>query len=130
MTGIEDGGKYTGETTFTVTCPEACMVLATTDGGETYTRLEATATDDKNTYSYTFAMQEGLQLVIAKAGDVDMDGLVNANDAMDILKFDVKKIVLNALQKMLADVTEYNKINANDAMEILKKDVKKVTISW
>ena len=129
VTGIEDGGLYSGDVEFTVSCPEACMVLATTDG-ESYTRLAANKTDDKNTYSFGFEMREGLQIIIVKIGDVDMDGWVNSVDAMEILKYDVMKADFGVLELCIADVVIDNAADSLDAMEILKKDVKKTVIAW
>ena len=51
-------------------------------------------------------------------------------DAMEILKADVKKINLNKLQKLVADVDFSNTIDSNDSMDILKTDVKKGKLNW
>ena len=126
--GLTSGQSYNGNKTFSVTCSEACRVYYTTNSGGTYTKLSPSGSG--NTRSFTVNVNAAMTIVIVKAGDVDMSGTVNADDAMDILKYDVKKVTLTDLQKKIADVTGNNVVNADDAMDILKKDVKKITLSW
>lgn len=57
-------------------------------------------------------------------GDVDMDGVVEAGDALEILKHVVKLSELSGNPLKLADVDENNAIEASDALETLKVVVK------
>ena len=56
-------------------------------------------------------------------GDVDGDGFVNVNDALEILKIVVGLIELDDNAKKAADVNGDNVINVNDALDVLKKVV-------
>ncbi len=59
-----------------------------------------------------------------KKGDVDKSGKVNSEDALCILKYDVKLLELDEEQMELADVDGEPGINASDALCILKYDVR------
>lgn len=56
----------------------------------------------------------------AVLGDVNDDKLVNASDALLVLKHAAKLIQLDATQSATADVTKEGTINASDALQILK----------
>ncbi len=59
-------------------------------------------------------------------GDTDVDGKVNAKDALNILKHAVKKAVMeHEGQQFLADMDENNVIDAKDALKVLRKAVGK-----
>lgn len=60
-------------------------------------------------------------------GDVNLDGEIDAVDALLILKHSVGKEQLNHVQKVLADVNKDNDIHAADALEVLKLSVENVT---
>ncbi len=53
-------------------------------------------------------------------GDPNEDGLVNAKDALQVLKYTVGKVALTENQITAAKVTGDEDINAKDALEILK----------
>lgn len=53
-------------------------------------------------------------------GDVDMNGSVNAQDALEVLKHAAKISELEGESLTLADATRDNKIDAQDALKILK----------
>ena len=59
-------------------------------------------------------------------GDVNQDKEYNAKDALEILKFAVKKIDFTDEQKELANVDGNDSIDAVDALWVLKKAVNKV----
>ncbi len=56
----------------------------------------------------------------AVRGDINGDEVVNAVDALDVLKFAVGKGELTAEQQVMADLNEDKDINAADALVILK----------
>ena len=60
-------------------------------------------------------------------GDVNGDGEIKANDALETLKAVVGKVILTADQEAAADVNKDGEVKANDALEILKKVVGKPT---
>ena len=56
-------------------------------------------------------------------GDVDVNGVVSAADALEVLKSVVGKVTLTDEQKVIADVDGSGKVDATDALDILKKVV-------
>ncbi len=62
---------------------------------------------------------------VAKVGDVNADGKINAKDALAVLKIAVGKMTPTPLQQQLANVNWDAFINAKDALEILKYSVNK-----
>ncbi len=60
-------------------------------------------------------------------GDVNLDGSVNATDAMLTLQYSVSMVTLTEQQLALADVTKDGLINATDAMRILQYSVGLIT---
>ena len=112
-----------------MSCGKPCLVLASTDNGKSYTCIKSSGVSG-DSHKYTINISSDLRLAICLVGDVDLNGRVNADDAMDILKYDVKKITLDAIQSVIADVDKNGKVNADDAMDILKYDVKKIKFDW
>lgn len=108
---------------FTVTCDQACMVAYTTDGGETYTRLTAAATDSTDTYSFTLT-DPNAEIAVVLVGDMTLDGQVDSTDAMQILRYSVKLRELTALESLGADIDADGDVNSTDAMQILRYVVK------
>lgn len=53
-------------------------------------------------------------------GDVTLDGKVNANDALEVLKSIVGKADFSELQKTCGDVSDDGTVNAEDALQILQ----------
>lgn len=53
-------------------------------------------------------------------GDVDDNGVIDAEDALLVLKYACKMITLDEIQKFAADTTYNSRLNAEDALEILK----------
>ena len=128
--GIKDGNRYTGEIYLSLKNDKPCVLLVSTDKGKTYTRKACDSTSSDGWHDYIFNISSDMKLAICLAGDVDMDGEVTSMDAMAILKYDVKKEPLNALQLAIADVDYDNEVSSVDAMDILKYDVKKKKLDW
>ena len=73
--------KVTGST-LNVQNDTACVVLYTTDGGETYTKLAATA-NEAGGYDFDLTnVPANAVIKIAIQGDFNMDGSVDALDAV------------------------------------------------
>lgn len=60
------------------------------------------------------------------AGDVDLDGLVNAKDALQVLRFSVGKTILSQAAMVAADFAQTGKLDAVCALNILKYSVGKL----
>ncbi len=64
--------------------------------------------------------------LISILGDVDVNGTIDAKDALEVLKFAVNKTQLNDAQKTAASVAGEETISAKDALQILKYSVGKI----
>ncbi len=60
-------------------------------------------------------------------GDVNEDGNINTQDAMQCFRHFAKKITLSGNQFLAADVQTDNKVNVQDGMQILRYYAKKIT---
>lgn len=79
ITGLTSGDTYSS-VTFTVSCDLACVAAVTADGGETYTRLTASANENGG---YNFAIDEltgDVEVVVALKGDADGNGAITITD--------------------------------------------------
>ena len=56
----------------------------------------------------------------SKYGDVNSDGVIDAEDALAVLKYAAKLETLYTYQEARANVDDNDMVNANDALEILK----------
>ena len=119
-----------GKLDFTVSCDDTCLVYCLKEGADKYTRLEANKTAEDNTYSFSLDVRSNLTIYVFKKGDVNMDGLINSADALQVLRYDVGKAKLNELQKLAADVSGDGLINSADALLILRYDVGKAEFGW
>lgn len=127
-TGIAAGSNtLKGEFTFTVKSASTPAAAYTTDGGQTYTKLTATKiADAENTYSFTAAAAEGMQIAVALLGDVNLDGTVNAKDSQSVLRYASDMELLSGLQLHIANtdgtLDEQNAplVNSKDAQLILQ----------
>ena len=128
VTGIVSGNTYSGETTFTVACDDACAVLCTTDGGETYTRLKGTAVD--NGYSFTVDVTQDMTIIVALKGDVNLDGVLKNQDVTMAKAANLGKRTLSTLQEMVADVTGDGVFKNQDITKFKAALLGKTTLSW
>ncbi len=73
-------GWFTGSNTFTVESELLCYVFVSTDGGNTYARVEAD-TESGNVRSYTIEnLTADTRITVSVAGDMNGDGLLNNKD--------------------------------------------------
>ncbi|ARD66160.1 hypothetical protein B2M23_11660 [Eubacterium limosum] len=70
--------------------------------------------------------QEEKPEVVLKIGDVNDDKIINATDALMVLRHSVKEITLKNNEFIRADVTKDNTVNATDALQILRYAVKEI----
>lgn len=85
---------------------------------------DVTGTDVTETDVTGTDIPEGMEFITM--GDTDVDGFVNAKDALKILKHAVKKAVMeHEGQQFLADMNEDGVIDAKDALHVLRKAVGK-----
>ena len=128
--GIVTGESYAGDVTFTVACDEACVVAVKKDTDESFSVLEAVATDEENKYSFTVTVDVDMEIAIIKRGDISGDGTIDSADAMQILRADVGKADVSELEMIAGDITGDGIVNSADAMQILRFDVGKMTLEW
>lgn len=95
----------------------ASYVWTPSETGTYQLSLTATDSDGKSVtenVSYTIcAAQETYEI-----GDVNLDGVVNVNDATEIQKYGVELVSFNALQLSLADFNKDGSVTISDATEI------------
>lgn len=70
-----------------------------------------TVTIDNNTYT------------VAKIGDINGDGIIDARDSLRILKYSVGTYELKGVTEISADINNDNIIDARDSLRILKNSV-------
>ena len=129
--GIPSEGWVEGSNTFTVACESACVVVVSNDGGNTYTRLTATATDAENTYSFTAQdMTEDTIIAVILTGDANGDGKINSSDITRLRAAYAGKIALDALQNLAVDVNGNGEVNSADITKLRAAYAGKTTISW
>ena len=97
---------------------------AATEFANPYTGSSATgfavSTWIKNTNEYIEPAEYSI------LGDVAVDGQINANDALAVLKHAAKVAVLDTNGMLFADVNGDKEVNANDALDILKYAAKMI----
>ncbi len=74
--------------------------------------------DEKATVEFT--------VLVRGFGDVNFDGSINSNDALNILQYSVSLIKFNVVKYKYADVDSNDKVNASDALAVLQKSVGKI----
>lgn len=85
---------------------------------------DVTGTDVTGTDVTGTDIPDGMDFITM--GDTDVDGKVNAKDALQILKHIVKKAIMaHEGQKFLADMNADTIIDAKDALHVLRKSVGK-----
>ena len=127
ITGIVSGNTYSGETSFIVTCDEACAVLCIFDS-ENYTRLSGTAGDSG--YSFVIDFTQDMTIVVALKGDVNLDGVLKNQDVTMAKAANLGKRTLSSLQEMVADVTGDGIFKNQDITKFKAALLGKTTLSW
>lgn len=82
-------------------------------------QISLKATDsDGNVVTESISYAIGETEVTYELGDVNLDGVVNVNDATEIQKYSVELVSFSELQFSLADFNNDGVVNVNDATEI------------
>lgn len=96
-------------------------------------KMEFLITDSENGTVYIDDIQFGMTEKVKEEekpsyllGDVDLNGVVNANDALLALQAATKKISLNDIQNSVADVDDTVGVSSADALLILQYATKKI----
>ncbi len=128
VSGIIDGEAYTGDTAFTVTCDNACVVAYSADGGETYTKLAASGAGD--TRGFTVSVNGEVTVAVALKGDPTLDGKVNTTDVTQLKRYIAGKRTFDQFQQFASEVTNDNKINTTDVTQLKRFIAGKRTFEW
>ena len=134
VTNLTNGGaeiEPISETSFMVMSEKACMVLWTQDNGTTWTRLASSNTPEGYNNARIFNMNpvEGMQIMVAYAGDVNSDANVNVRDARKIVSSIIGSGTLSSMEEKLADVDGRNGVNIRDARAIIN-NIMGAEINW
>ncbi len=129
VAGIVSGGAYSGNTEFTVACDIACVVAYTTNGGVSYTNLKATLVAG-NEYSFTIPVNEAATVLIAYAGDINLNGTFNNQDVTMLNAANLGKRSLTAAQRALADVNYNKTFNNQDVTMLNAANLGKRSLNW
>ncbi len=128
VVGVDNGGEYAGETSFTVDCAMTCLALCSKDGGTTYERLTATAA--ASGYNFTLDVDCEVQIVIVLVGDATLDGKVNTTDVTQMKRYIAGRETFNIQQILAGDVNEDGEINTTDTTQLKRYLANKRTFEW
>ena len=121
--------KVTGNT-LNVQNDAACVVLYTIDNGETYTKLAATA-NEAGGYDFDLTnVPANAVIKIAIQGDFNMDGSVDALDAVMVNRAAAGLLPHNELQSQIGHVGGSDALDGLDALLINRSAAGKYTIVW
>lgn len=120
----EDGSE------FTVTCGSACLVAAVKEDG-TFAALQAEATGDADTYRFsTKGLFGEIRIAVARKGDVNLDGDMNAIDVSMLKAISLEKITADGLSALLSDVNQDGRADAIDVAFMKAVSLQKTAFSW
>lgn len=134
--------KYSNDNSFSakisdglvaVICNEPCFVLYTKDNETTYEVLEGTAYSGySNIYTYNFELVDGAKIIVVMKGDIDFNGIVNGNDAVEIKNMirSGEAANLSILNEIIYNLDGVPNLNGNDVV-VLKNVIKGTeSFSW
>jgi len=122
-----EGGWKEGTNTFTVSCDKACYVAVSYDGGETYTKLPASAVEDG--YSFTAENMDSNTIVaVVVVGDANSNGRVDSLDAR-IAFVALSKGTDDPLRAIAVDANGNGRIDALDVRKIFKA-ASSIPLTW
>jgi hypothetical protein len=112
------------------------VVAYTIDGGATYTKLTATATDTTNCYSFEVpenavtSADTSISIVVSIKGDIDGNGRLTSGDTTELRLLVLKRSTLTGLQKLLADVDGNGRVTSGDTTELRTIILNKNNATW
>lgn len=122
--GWNNGGTViAGETVdFSVSHDKACVVIVIGEdeqGNTTYSKLTATKTDDVNTYNFSTAAVDDMEIVVAVKGDLTGDGNVDGFDKSRLAyatlpPFNSNYDPFTGVYSVIADMTADGNVNGFD----------------
>jgi len=125
-----EGGWKEGTNTFSVDSDVVCMVIVSLDGGQTYTRLEATVNADGG-YSFTAEnMTSSTIIAVAVMGDANGDGKLTNADVTRMKAANASKITLSTLENVVGDSNGDGKLTNADVTKLKAVNAGKTTLSW
>ncbi|MCD7990029.1 MAG: dockerin type I repeat-containing protein [Klebsiella quasipneumoniae] len=123
-------GSYGGTVTFTVANSAACVVAYSTDGGVSYTRLVAMATEHSDLYNFTVEVSQDMAIAVVRKGDVNGDGNISGADYTSANAVYRGDITLSEQQFLAADLDGNGTLSAAEATQIGTTFTGKLTLSW
>ena len=122
-------GWEEGTNTFTVSCGSACVVAVSHDGGATYTRLAATATDSGYSFTAESVTAETI-IAVTLVGDANGDGKLSNADITRLCAAYAGKVSLSPLQQLAVDVNGSGDVTNADITRLCAAYAGKVVLSW
>ncbi len=125
---IADDMTFAGETEIVVASQDACVVaLENADGS--FTRLKGMVQDD-GCHFVIDAGDEEISLVVAKKGDVDLDGSIVLKDKTMIRKMAANKYDASAIQNLAGDIDSDGSVTVKDKTMVRKMIAGKYEAAW
>ncbi len=126
--GLVSGGRYRGETSFTVSNWEGNAVLVAVKNGGNYTVLPcATACGE---HRFTLNVTKNTEILLLCKGDATLDGKVNMRDSLAIKKHTAGTARLSGLPLLAADADGSNGVNMRDSLAIKRQTAGTEAIAW
>lgn len=118
----ENFSTTTTESTLSVSCSEACVVLLSTNNGATYSKVKGTKINN-NTYNFSIGTSANRKVMVVLKGDVNSNGSVNIADAVLINRSRVSTTsslyrALSYIEGIIADINENGSVNIADSVLI------------
>ena len=124
------GGWVIGENTFSVAADKACVLAVSYDGGQTYTKLTATANGD-GTYSFDVNIaDENTVIACAYEGDANGDGNLSSGDVSRLNAGILHKVDMSPLSILACDVNGDGELSSGDISRLNAAILNKVKLSW
>ena len=123
------GSVSNGTATLNVDCAKACVVAYTTNGGETYTRVNATAADS----GYDFVVpdySDSMKFVVAVKGDVSGDGDIDSDDFGPLVAAFLETGELSSLGRAVGDLDGNGVIDSDDFGPLVAAFLGTGEITW
>ena len=119
-----------GTATLNVTADKACVVAYTTDGGTTYTRVNATA-NASGGYDFSVSdYSDSMKFVVAVKGDVSGDGDIDSDDFGPLVAAFLETGELSGLGRAVGDLDGNGVIDSDDFGPLVAAFLGTGEITW